>query len=151
MNKILTLALLTATCICLSCRKRNPQTQPEQTAVNFCETFYNLNYPAAKEWSTPSFLPYLSFLASNISQAHLDQLKGQETATASVIASSEITPRSETATIICQINNALTVNPIDGEIKRISFLQDTLRLLKENDKWLVRKDIPQQNERRNHD
>ena len=50
---------------------------------------YPFNYPVAEEWSTPSSLSYLSFLASNIQQNHLDQLKTQGAAKASIITSGE--------------------------------------------------------------
>ena len=96
-------------------------------------------------------LSYLSFLASNIQQNHLDQLKTQGAAKASIITSSEITPDSEMATVICQIKNAFIINPINGKAERFSSLQDTLQLIKEGNKWLVRKDIPLQNGKQNHD
>ena len=137
--------------ICLSCQQHTPKSQIEQTAVDFCEAFYNFNYPVAEEWSTPSSLSYLSFLASNIQQNHLDQLKTQGAAKASIITSSEITPDSEMATVICQIKNAFIINPINGKAERFSSLQDTLQLIKEGNKWLVRKDIPLQNGKQNHD
>ena len=90
-------------------------------------------------------------LASNIQQNHLDQLKTQGAAKASIITSSEITPDSEMATVICQIKNAFIINPINGKAERFSSLQDTLQLIKEGNKWLVRKDIPLQNGKQNHD
>ena len=144
MNKIHILILSVITFTCFSCQKQNPKTQLEEIAINFCESFYNFNYPVAEEWSTPSSLSYLSFLASNIQQNHLDQLKTQGAAKASIITSSEITPDSEMATVII-------INPINGKAERFSSLQDTLQLIKEGNKWLVRKDIPLQNGKQNHD
>ena len=151
MNKIHILILSLITFTCFSCQKQNPKTQLEEIAISFCESFYNFNYPVAEEWSTPSSLSYLSFLASNIQQNHLDQLKTQGAAKASIITSSEITPDSEMATVICQIKNAFIINPINGKAERFSSLQDTLQLIKEGNKWLVRKDIPLQNGKQNHD
>ena len=84
MNKIHILILSLITFTCFSCQKQNPKTQLEEIAINFCESFYNFNYPVAEEWSTPSSLSYLSFLASNIQQNHLDQLKTQGAAKASI-------------------------------------------------------------------
>ena len=120
MNKIHILILSLITFTCFSCQKQNPKTQLEEIAINFCESFYNFNYPVAEEWSTPSSLSYLSFLASNIQQNHLDQLKTQGAAKASIITSSEITPDSEMATVICQIKNAFIINPINGKAERFS-------------------------------
>ena len=151
MNKLHIHILSIFSFICLSCQQQTPKSQIEQTAVDFCEAFYNFNYPVAEEWSTPSSLSYLSFLASNIQQNHLDQLKTQGAAKASIITSSEITPDSEMATVICQIKNAFIINPINGKAERFSSLQDTLQLIKEGNKWLVRKDIPQQNGKQSHD
>ena len=143
MKKIHILILSVITFTCFSCQKQNPKTQLEEIAINFCESFYNFN--------SPSSLSYLSFLASNIQQNHLDQLKTQGAAKASIITSSEITPDSEMATVICQIKNAFIINPINGKAERFSSLQDTLQLIKEGNKWLVRKDIPLQNGKQNHD
>ena len=151
MNKLHIHILSIFSFICLSCQQQTPKSQIEQAAVDFCEAFYNFNYPVAEEWSTPSSLSYLSFLASNIQQNHLDQLKTQGAAKASIITSSEITPDSEMATVICQIKNAFIINPINGKAERFSSLQDTLQLIKEGNKWLVRKDIPLQNGKQNHD
>ena len=149
MNKIHILILSLITFTCFSCQKQNPKTQLEEIAINFCESVYNFNY-ACEMWS-PSSLSYLSFLASNIQQNHLDQLKTQGAAKASIITSSEITPDSEMATVICQIKNAFIINPINGKAERFSSLQDTLQLIKESNKWLVRKDILLQNGKQNHD
>jgi len=135
---------------CISCQKQTPQTQIEEIAIDFCEAFYNFNYDVAQECTTPSSLSYLSFLASNIRQTHLDQLKTRGVAKVSII-SSEIEADSEEATVICEIKNTSIINPINGEMKYISSLQDTLRLIREKNKWLIRKDIPLQNERQNHD
>ena len=90
MKKIHILILSVITFTCFSCQKQNPKTQLEEIAINFCESFYNFNYPVAEEWSTPSSLSYLSFLASNIQQNHLDQLKTQGAAKASIITSSNL-------------------------------------------------------------
>ena len=84
MNKLYTLIYSVLIFTCLSCQQQTPQTQIEQTAIDFCEAFYNFNYPAAQAWSTPSSLSYLSFLASNVRQTHLDQLKTRGAAKASV-------------------------------------------------------------------
>lgn len=74
MNKLYIIILSSLLFICLSCQQQTPKTQIEQTAIDFCEAFYNFNYPVAQELSTPSSLSYLSFLASNVRQVHLNQL-----------------------------------------------------------------------------
>lgn len=150
MNKLHILILSFLLFTCLSCQQQTPQNQIEQTAIDFCEAFYNFNYPVAKEWSTPSSLPYFSFLASNVKQTHLDQLKAQGAAKVSIV-SSEIDANSERATVVCQIKNAFIINPINGEMKQINALQDTLELVREYNKWLIRKDIPLRNGKQNHD
>ena len=63
MKKIHILVLSVITFTCFSCQKQNPKTQLEEIAINFCESFYNFNYPVAEEWSTPSSLSYLSFFS----------------------------------------------------------------------------------------
>lgn len=150
MNRTL-LFILSAILITLSaCQEKHPQTIIEETATNFCEAFYNFNYPVAKEWSTPSSLSYLSYLASNLRQEHLDQLKRQGPVKVSILTSA-IGPNAEKATAICQIKDAYFVNPISGDAQRISLLQDTLQLIKKDGKWLVRKDIPLQSGKQSRD
>lgn len=150
MNKLYIIILSSLLFICLSCQQQTPKTQIEQTAIDFCEAFYNFNYPVAQELSTPSSLSYLSFLASNVRQVHLNQLKTQEAAKATVI-SSEIDANTERATVVCQIKNVLIINPVNGKTKQINTLQDTLELTREYDKWLIKKDIPLRNGKQNHD
>ena len=141
MNKLHIHILSIFSFICLSCQQQTPQNQIEQAAVDFCEAFYNFNYPVAEEWSTPSSLSYLSFL---------EQLKAQGAAKISVV-SSEIDANSERATVVCEIKNAHIISPISGEMQQISVLRDTLELMRERNKWLIRMDIPRQNGKRNHD
>ena len=150
MNKLHTLIYSVLIFTCLSCQQQTPQTQVEQTALYFSEAFYNVSYPVAQAWSTPSSLSYLSFLASNVRQTHLDLLKTRGAAKVSVI-SSEIDANSEKATVVYQIKNTFVINPVEGKIEYMSSLQDTLQLVRENNKWLVRKDIPQQNGKQSHD
>lgn len=150
MNKLHTLIYSVLICTCLSCQQQTPQTQIEQTAIDFCEAFYNFNYPVAKEWSTPSSQSYLSFLASNVGQPHLEQLKTRGAAKVSVI-SSEVDANLEEASVVCQIKNAFVIHPIGRKMEYVSSLQDTLELVRVNNKWLIRKDIPQQNGKQSHD
>lgn len=150
MNRTL-LFILPALLFTLSaCQKENPQTIIEETATNFCEAFYNFNYPVAKEWSTPSSLSYLSFLASNLRQEHLDRLRKQGPLKVSILTSA-MEPNAERATAICQIKDAYIIHPISGNTQHVSSLQDTLQLIKEDGKWLVRKDIPLQSGKQNRD
>ena len=150
MNKLHIHILSIFSFICLSCQQQTPQNQIEQAAVDFCEAFYNFTSPVAEEWRTPSSLSYLSFLASNIQQKHIEQLKAQGAAKISVV-SSEIDANSERATVVCEIKNAHIISPISGEMQQISVLRDTLELMRERNKWLIRMDIPRQNGKRNHD
>lgn len=150
MNRTLLLILPALLFTLSACQKENPQTIIEQTATNFCEAFYNFNYPVAKEWSTPSSLSYLSFLASNLRQEHLDRLRKQGPVKVSVLAST-MEPDAENAIAICQIEDAYFINPVIGNAQHVSSLQDTLQLIKEDGKWLVRKDIPLQSGKQSHD
>lgn len=150
MNKLSIAILFVALSTLCSCRKETPQTRIEQSAIKFCEAFYNFNYPVAKDFATPSSLSYLSFLASNVKPSHLLQLKQYEAATISVITSN-INSDSRTGIVVCQINNGFILNPFIGELKQVVILQDTLHLIKKDNIWLVRKDIPLQNGKQNHD
>lgn len=140
----ITISFIILLFICSSCRIQTSQNQVEKVALNFCEAYYNFNFIDAKEWVTPSSLSYLSFLASNIQQEHLDQLNAQGAATVTV-RESQLKDNSEKATIICEIKNSLQFNPITGQTENIPCLLDTLQLVKENNNWLIRKDNLQQN------
>lgn len=67
------------------------------------------------------------------------------------VISSEIDANSEEVSVICQIKNAFILHPIGGKMEYASSLQDTLELVRVNNKWLIRKDIPQQNGKQSHD
>lgn len=136
--------------VCSSCQQHASENQPEETASNFSKAFYNFNYPEAKKWSTSSSLPYLTFLASNTQQTHLDYLKVQGGANVTVLTSL-VDSDAQAAIVVCEIKNSLRITPINGKAEKITAIQDTLQLVKEDGKWLVRKDIPQQNEKQNHD
>ena len=135
---------------CFSCQEQRSQNNLENTALSFSKAFYNLDYPEAKEWATPSSLSYLSFLASNVQQMHLDELKAQGIAEVAILTS-QTEEGSLEATVICEIKNVLKINPINGNTEKVTSLLDTLQLTKEDGKWLVRKGIPQQSEKQNRD
>ena len=67
------------------------------------------------------------------------------------VISSEIDANLEEASVVCQIKNAFVIHPIGGKMEYVSSLQDTLELVRVNNKWLIRKDIPQQNGKQSHD
>ena len=150
MKRKLYILLFSILCIGSSCQEKPQQNQIEDVAASFCTAFYNYNYPEAKEWVTSTSLPYLSFLASNIQQSQLEQLKVQEPANISIIAS-QIEPDTKSATVICEIKNALIINPFNGQMEQVATLTDTLHLMKEKNNWLVRKGIQQQNEKQSPD
>lgn len=127
-----------------SCKQEKQEIIVEQAASKFCEYFYNLNYPAAKALATPSSANLFKLLASNVRQEHLDMLHAQTPAGVSVVASS-IDSNGENALVICQISNAFTIDVITGKAQTAELLVDTLHLTKEDNKWLIRKDIQQQN------
>ena len=150
MQKLHFIIGLTLLMTCFSCQEKKAQNQLENAALSFCKAFYNFDYSEAKVWATPSSLSYLSFLASNVQQSHLDKLKSKGASEVSII-SSQIEDGSQNAIIICEIKNVLKIDPISGEAEKVTSLLDTLQLVNDDNKWLVRKDIPQRNEMQNHD
>lgn len=150
MNKIHILILSVITFTCFSCQKQNPKTQLRRQLSISVNLFIISIIRLLKNGVLRLHYPILVFqhlIFSKIiwiSSKHKERQKLLST-------SSEITPDSEMATVICQIKNAFIINPINGKAERFSSLQDTLQLIKEGNKWLVRKDIPLQNGKQNHD
>ncbi|MCS2404250.1 hypothetical protein NXY31_04900 [Bacteroides salyersiae] len=46
-------------------------------AVSFCEAVYDLDYMAAKDMATAASFPYISFIATNTTQQHVDKVKAR--------------------------------------------------------------------------
>ncbi len=144
-----TLCLITLF-ICFACQQKKQEIIVEQAASKFSEYFYNLNYPAAEALATPSSANLLKFLASNVRQQDLDLLHAQTPATVSILESS-IDSNGEEAQVICQISNALVIDIIKSKAEITESLVDTLQLTKVGSKWLIKKDIQQQNGTQSHD
>ena len=54
-----------------ACQKQVPQSEVVRNAIAFCETFYDLDYAATKELVASASLPYLSYMATNLSLIHI--------------------------------------------------------------------------------
>lgn len=126
-----------------ACQKPVPPHEAVVNATSFCEAFYDLDYIAARDLATASSLPYLSFIATNTAQKHVDAVKARGPVVVSV-ADSQINEEEGIATLICSIKNSLHIDYFSGASFIIPEKQDTLYLIKEAGRWLVRMDNPLQ-------
>lgn len=81
------------------------RSKAEQTAVSFCEAFYNFDYTVAGKLATATSLPYIRFFASNITQEQLDKAKERGPVTVTIVGSHADDETS--ATVICQIEEPI--------------------------------------------
>lgn len=120
----------------------SPQTEQERAgtcAVAFCESFYNLNYPLATNYVTPSSLPLLQYYASNIRQEHLDAVRQSGIATVSLIHT-ELEENGQEGRVVCRIQNVLETDFINGTFSFTEEIRDTLIVQQTEGTWQVRMD-----------
>ena len=60
-----------------ACQDAPPPHEATVNAVSFCEAVYDLDYMAAKDMATAASFPYISFIATNTTQQHVDKVEGR--------------------------------------------------------------------------
>lgn len=133
-----------------ACQKQVPQSEVVRNAIAFCETFYDLDYAATKELVVPASLPYLSYMATNTTQELIDKVNAKGPVVVTVI-SEQMNPEEGHATVICSVKNYLKTDFFNGTSAILSEKQDTIHLVKEGERWLVKMDNPLQSGMQNHD
>lgn len=133
-----------------ACQNQTPPHAAVTNALSFCEAFYDLDYVAAKDMATASSFPYISFIATNTTQKHVDKVKAKGPVTVSVV-NAQINEEKGEATVVCTVKNSLKIDFFDGTSTVIPEKQDTLRLIKTGELWLVKMDNPLQSGMQNHD
>lgn len=133
-----------------ACQKPVPPHEAVVNATSFCEAFYDLDYVAARNLATASSLPFLSFIATNTAQKHVDAVKARGPVAVSV-TDAQINEEGGNATLVCAVKNSLHIDYFSGTSYIIPEKQDTLRLIKEAGRWLVRMDNPLQSGMQNRD
>ncbi len=127
----------------ISCSSETEQDRAGKCAVAFCESFYNLNYPAASGYVTPSSLPLLQYYASNIRQEHLDAVRQSGMATVSLVRT-ELDEDEQQGWAVCRIQNFIEMDFVNETCAFTEAFQDTLLLQRTDGKWRIRKDNLQQ-------
>lgn len=133
-----------------ACQKQVPQSEVVRNAIAFCETFYDLDYAATKELVVPASLPYLSYMATNTTQELIDKVNAKGPVVVTVI-SEQMNPEEGHATVICSVKNYLKADFFNGTSAILPEKQDTIHLVKEDERWLVKMDNPLQSGMQNHD
>ena len=113
-----------------ACQDTPPPHEATVNAVSFCEAVYDLDYMAAKDMATAASFPYISFIATNTTQQHVDKVKARGPVAVSVVGS---------------VKNSLSINFFNGASVIVPEKQDTLHLIKESERWLVKMDNPLRN------
>lgn len=133
-----------------ACQKPVPPHEALVNATSFCEALYDLDYVAAKHLATASSLPYISFMATNTAQKHVDEVKVRGPVAVEIV-DSQIDEHAGSATLICSVKNSMHIDFFSGASSIIPVKQDTLCLTKEKGRWLVRMDNPLQSGTQNRD
>lgn len=98
----------------------------------------------------PASLPYLSYMATNTTQELIDKVNAKGPVVVTVI-SEQMNPEEGHATVICSVKNYLKADFFNGTSAILSEKQDTIHLVKEGERWLVKMDNPLQSGMQNHD
>lgn len=133
-----------------ACQNKKPTHAAIVSALSYCEAFYDLDYVAAKELATAASFSYISFIATNTTQKHVNKVKARGPVTVSVV-NAQINEEEGEATVVCTVKNSLKINFFDATSVIIPEKQDTLHLVKEGELWLVKMDNPLQSEMQNRD
>lgn len=133
-----------------ACQKPVPPHEAVVNATSFCEALYDLDYMTAKHLSAASSLPYISFIATNTAQKHVDEVKARGPVAVDIV-DAQIDEHAGSAVVICSVKNSLRIDYYSGASSIIPVKQDTLCLTKEKGRWLVRMDNPLQSGTQNRD
>lgn len=98
----------------------------------------------------PASLPYLSYMATNTTQELIDKVNAKGPVVVTVI-SEQMNPEEGHATVICSVKNYLKADFFNGTSAILPEKQDTIHLVKEDERWLVKMDNPLQSGMQNHD
>ena len=124
-----------------ACQDAPPPHEATVNAVSFCEAVYDLDYMAAKDMATAASF---SFIATNTTQQHVDKVKARGPVAVSVV-DTQVNEEKGDATVICSVKNSLSINFFNGASVIVPEKQDTLHLIKESERWLVKMDNPLRN------
>ncbi len=127
-----------------ACQDTPPPHEATVKAVSFCEAVYDLDYMAAKDMATAASFPYISFIATNTTQQHVDKVKARGPVAVSVV-DTQVNEEKGDATVVCSVKNSLSINFFNGASVIVPEKQDTLHLIKEGERWLVKMDNPLRN------
>lgn len=127
-----------------ACQDTPPPHQATVNAVSFCEAIYNLDYMTAKDMVTATSIPYISFIATNTTQQHVDKVKARGPVAVN-ITDAQVDEEKGNATVVCSVKNSLNINFFNGASVIVPEKQDTLHLIKEGERWLVKMDNPLRN------
>lgn len=97
-----------------ACQEPAPPHEAVVNATSFCEALYNLDYVAAKDLTTASSLPYISFVATNTTQKHVDAVRARGPVSVSIMEV-QINEEEKNATLICLVKNSLHIDFFSGE------------------------------------
>ena len=120
-----------------ACQDTPPPHEATVNAVSFCEAVYDLDYMAAKDMATAASFPYISFIATN-------KVKARGPVAVSVV-DTQVNEEKGDATVVCSVKNSLSINFFNGASVIVPEKQDTLHLIKESERWLVKMDNPLRN------
>lgn len=141
--------------IALSCdrlaRNGNDDTETiKSVAEDFSDSYFNYRFDKAMKYCTNDEKKAISYIATNITEDDIRMLRDKEDA--ATCETGDITLVNDScADVECTVNDYYAKSIIGkaGEIRQKS--EYTLRLVRENNRWLVRKVAPLQSGRPSHD
>ena len=103
----------------------------------FAEAYFNYNLKKAQKYVTTESLPWLQFLASNLTQTDLDSLNHDETPATVTLQSFNLEGDSMGRAIIV-VSHFMLLDSIDGGQHMVDEAEYTLPVVKRQGHWLVK-------------
>lgn len=148
MKKLLSLA--TAVLLTGACQQSKTDDDVWAAAYGFAYSYFNYNLQSAREYATDESYRWLSFVASNMTEADIEALHGLSERTD--VEVTECALQSDTTAVAwVAVSNFLEFSAIGGEGRIVEDGRFELPLVLRGGRWLVRMGGPLQSEKPGRD
>lgn len=137
---------------CSSCQNHTgSDKQLEEIADAFAYNYFNWHFSRALSYCTPESEPWLSYLASNVNQADIENLQNMPQDADIEIGDILYDENDSTAKVAIRVNNFLQMDSIDTPAHLVKQADYEIVMVLRNGKWLVRMEGLLQSENQSHD
>lgn len=137
---------------CSSCQNHTGNDkQLKEFAGVFANNYFNWHFSRALSYCTPESEPWLSYMASNVSQADIESLRNMPQDANIEIGDILYDENDSTAKVAIRVNNFLQMDSIDTPAHLVKQADFEIVMIQRDGKWLVKMEGLLQSENQNHD